>query len=220
MIILAKVAGRIRGMFSGNAAENRETEQVHLSNRGEQCIAQGLPALTEIVRLGDSWCVMSGGRTPYNALQVSQPGWSLYNGEPSNGKCYVIDSFGLVEITQHTTQQESVALFAMNSAIGSVAAPTDSAHARSSMSGKAYGGRARTVAGGTTVDNGWQPHGVATYGNPTFTGAVWRVNEAQVNGMYVVQPGGQFNIQGVKASSTGSWQLFIRWHEVYLIYKT
>lgn len=219
--MLVKIAARVRGAFAGNYAENREDEQIVVNNRGDQVVAQGLPALTELVRLGDTWGVMSAVTAALTAVPGTTAGHSLFNNEPGGGKCYAIDSFGTVEVVTDATQQNSLALFAMMSTVGSVAAPTDAGLTRSSMVGKAYGGRARTVAGGTVVDNGWQPHGPSAPGATAFAGAVWRVHEAQVNGLYLVQPGGQFNIACAKTVATASQiRYFIRWHEVQLIFKT
>ncbi len=219
--MLAKIAGRVRGMFAGNYPENREDEQLVLNNRGDLVVAQSLPPLAEIVRLGESWGVMSAVTAALTAVPSTTAGHSLFNNEPANGKCYIIDSFGTVEVVTDATQQNSLALFAMNSTIGSVAAPTDAALTRTSMVGKAYGGRARTVAGGTVVDNGWQPHGPSAPGATAFAGAVWRVHEAQVGGLYIVQPGGQFNVACAKSVATSSQiRYFIRWHEAQLIFKT
>jgi len=219
--MLLKIAGRVRGMFAGDYPENREDEQLIINTRGDLAVAQSLPALTELVRLGDSWGIISAATAALTAVPTTTAGHSLYNNEPSNGKVYAIDSFGCVEIVTDATQQNSLALFAMNGTIGSVAAPTDAGLTRSSMVGKSYGGRARTVAGGTVVDNGWQPHGPSAPGATAFAGAVWRVHEANVNGLYLVQPGGQFSIAAAKSVATASQiRYFIRWHEVQLKYKT
>lgn len=218
--MLIKIAGRVRGLFAGNYPENREDEQLHVNNRGDQIIAQGLPELTELVRLGDSWGILSAVTAALTAVPGTTAGHSLFNNEPANGKCYAIDSFGTVEVVTDATQQNSLALFAMNGIVGSVAVPTDAALTKSSMVGKNYGGRARSVAGGTVVDNGWQPHGPSAPANTAFAGAVWRVTEAQARGLYLVQPGGQFNIACAKTVATASQiRYFIRWHEVLVIFK-
>jgi hypothetical protein len=219
--MLVKVAGLIRGAFAGNYPEGREDQQVILNNRGDQLVAQGLPELTELVRLGDSWAVLSAVTAALTAVPTTVAGHSLFDNEPATGKSYAIDSFGALEVVTDATQQNSLALFAMMSTVGSVAAPTDAALTRSSMSGRAYGGKARTVAGGTVVDNGWQPHGPSAPGATAFAGAVWRVHEAMVRGLYLVTPGGQFNVACAKTVATASQiRYFIRWHETQLIYKT
>lgn len=219
--MLVKICGLIRGLVAANYPENDEDKQIVLNNRGDQSIAQGLPELTELVRLGDSWGILSAVTAALTAVPAVTAGHSLFNNEPATGKCYAIDSFGCVEVVTDATQQNSLALFAMNGIVGSVAAPTDANLTKSSMVGKNYGGRSRSVAGGTVVDNGWQPHGPSAPGATAFAGAVWRVHEAQARGLYLVQPGGQFNVAVAKSVATASQiRYFIRWHEVQLIFKT
>lgn len=212
-----KMLARVRGFFADNHGEGREDVQPAVNNRGDILVAQGLPELAETVRMGDSWGIISAATAALTAVPGTTAGHSLYNGEPATGKVYVIDSFGTVEIVTDATQQNSIALFAMNGRVGSVAAPTDAGLTRSSMTGSAYSGLARTVAGGTVVDNGWQPHGPSTPGATAFAGGVWRVTEALVRGLYIVHSGGQFNIACAKTVATASQiRYFIRWHEVRL----
>src|SRR5262245_52736896 len=115
---LIKIAGRVRGVFAGNYAENREDEQIILNNRGDQCMVQSLPELTELVRLGQSWQVRSSsGVTALTAAPGTTAGLSLWNGEPSTGMCYAIDSFGSDEEVIDATQTDVTAIFAMNNKV-------------------------------------------------------------------------------------------------------
>lgn len=214
------IAALVRGLSAPNYAEGDEQE-VSINNRGETLVVQALPELTELVRMGDSWGVMGAATAALTAVPTTVAGLSLFNSEAATGKCYAIDSFGCVEIVTDTTQQNSLALFAMNSKVGSVAAPTDAALTKSSMSGKTYGGNCRHVAGGTVVDNGWQPHAPSAPGATAFAGGVWRVHEYQARGLYLVQPGGQFNIAVAKVAATAAQiRYFIRHHEIQIIFKT
>src|SRR4051794_18905399 len=137
---LIKVAARVRGLFAGNYSENREDEQLQLNNHGDLLVAQGLPELTELVRLGDSWQVAnSAGQAALTALPTTVAGLSLWNGEPATGKCYAIDSFGSWEAVVDATQTDVTAIFACNNKTP-VTAPADAALAVRSLSGKTYGG--------------------------------------------------------------------------------
>src|SRR5262250_1932167 len=112
--MLVKIAGRVRGLITGNYPENREDEQMHLTSRGELLVAQGLPELTELVRLGSSWQINSTtGQAALTALPTTTSGFSLLNNEPANGKVYAIDSFGSAEEVIDATQTDVTALFAM-----------------------------------------------------------------------------------------------------------
>jgi hypothetical protein len=219
--MLIKIAGRVRGLFAGNYGENKEDEQFHVNNRGDQLIAQGLPVQTELVRLGDSWAVMSAaGIAALTALPTTVAGLTLWNGESGGGKSYVIDSVGNSEIVVDATQSNMTALFVM---LGKppVAAPTDAALAIRSLSGRTYGGRARTVVGGTVVNDGWFPAGSSAPAAPAAAGSAWKQIDWPLNGLYIIPPGGSFNIHAVKVAATAAQNLLtIRWHEVQLIVKS
>lgn len=211
-----KMLARVRGFFAGDYSENREDEQIQLNTRGDALIAQSLPELTELVRMGDSWHILGAATAALTAVPTTVAGHSLWNGEQDTGKSYAIDSFGTVEIVTDATQQNSLALFAMLN-IGKVAALTDAGLSVGSFSGNKYGGKAKTAAGATVVNDTWTPHGPSAPGATAFAGAVWRVHEAFVRGLYLVKPGYQFNVAAAKTVATASQiRYFIRWHEVAL----
>jgi hypothetical protein len=214
--MISKIAGRVRGLFAINSTENREDEQVCINTRGDVVIAQSLPELTELVRLGNSWHMIGAATAALTAVPTTTAGHSLWNGEPDNGKCYAIDSFGAVEIVTDATQQNSIALFALVNK-GKIAAPTDAGLVYGSMSGRVYGGAAKTIAGATVVNDIWTPHGPSTPGATAFAGAVWRVTEFQARGLYLVRPAGMFSVACAKTVATASQiRYFIRWHEVQI----
>jgi len=220
--MLMKIAGRVRGVFAPNYPENDEDQQLHINNRGEQLVAQALPELTTLVSLGDSWQVASAtGLAALTALPTTTAGLSLWNGEPATGKCYAIDSFGSWEAVVDATQTDVTAIFACNNKTP-VTAPTDAALVIRSLSGKSYGGKARTLAGGTITNDGWFAHGTSGEMAAAAAGANWKVNEVQCRGLYLVPPGGMFNVQAVKAAAAAAAQqfFFIRFHEVQLLYKS
>lgn len=225
--MLIKIAGRVRGFFAGNYAENREDEQLVINNRGDQMIAQSLPELTEIVRLGNSWQgATRTGQAALTALPTTTAGLTLGNAEPATGKCYVIDSFGSWEAVIDATQTDNTAILAMMNARGSTAPSAGTVEAVSvikSLSGRAAGGSGNSSIrrGGTVTDDGWFAHGgLAANVSPVAAGANWKVNEVQARGMYIVPPGGFFSVQAVKAAAAAAAQqfFFVRWHEAQLIY--
>lgn len=219
--MLVKIAGRVRGLFAGNYPENREDEQFHVNSRGDQIVAQGLPAQTELVRLGDSWQVMtSSAQAPPTALPTTTAGLVLWNGEPAGGKTYVIDSVAVTEIVVDATQSNMTAVFVM---LGKapVTTPTDAALAIRSLNGRTYGGRARTVAAGTVVNDGWFPIGTSAPAAPVAAGSAWKQVDIPLNGMFLIVPGGSFNLSAVKVAATaGQLHYVIRWHEVQMIVKS
>ena len=220
--MLMKIAGRVRGLFAGNYPENREDEQFHVNSRGDQIVAQGLPELTEIVRLGESWQVSSAsGFAPATGLPTTTAALVLWNGESAGGKSYVIDSLSVSEIVVDATQSNMTSAFVM---LGKppVAAPTDAALVIRSLSGRTYGGRARTVVlSATVVNDGWFPCGTSAPAAAAAAGSAWKQMDWPLKGLYVVPPGGSFNAHVVKVAATaGQAILTIRWHEVQLIVKS
>lgn len=202
--MLTKIAGRVRGLFAGNYPENREDEQFHLNSRGDMIVAQGLPERTELVRLGDSWQTMlASGVAPLTGLPTTTAGLTVWNGEGASGKSYVIDSVFCYEGVVDVTQSNMTTLFVM---LGkpAVAAPVDLGLVIRSLSGRTYGGRARTVAGGTVVNDGWFPAGNSAPPAPAAAGSAWKCTDVPLNGMYIVPPGGSFNIHAAKVAATAA----------------
>lgn len=227
MSILTKITGRVRGMFAGNYPENREEEQFHLNSRGDQIMAQGLPPLTELVRLGDSWWVPT--TTAFAALTTEPTtvaGLSLYNAEPSNGKCYAIDSVFLWERVADATQENYTALFAMlntrTSAAPSAGTLLTAATVIKSLSGRpSYAGSAQVRAGATVVNDGWQSIGNSEPFVGAIAGDIWKTKDVPLAGMFLCPPGAAFNVHVAKVAATASQlQVGIRYHEVQLIWKT
>lgn len=219
--MLIKIAGRVRGLFAGNYPENREDEQFHLNTRGDQLIAQALPELTEIVRLGDSWQVMtSTAIAALTAVPTTTGALNLWNGEPAGGKTYVVDSIGSVEVVVDATQANMTAMFVMNNKTP-VTAPTDAALTIRSLSGRTYGGRARTTVNAAVTNDGWFPAGTSAPPAPAAAGSAWKQIDWPLKGLYLVPPGGQFCVHAAKVAATASqMQFVIRFHEVQMIIKS
>lgn len=221
-----KILGMVRGLFAPNYPESDEDKQFVMNNRGDQIVAQGLPELVEVVRLGFSWQLSSTtGQAALTALPTTTAGLTVRNNDPATGVTLVIDSFGSVEEVVDATQTDVTALFAMLNGRGDTAPSGGTAETGiKSLSGRVSGGTGSAVLarGQTVVNNGWFPHGTpGAQMAPVAAGANWKVNEALVRGMYLVPPGGAFSIQAVKAAAAAAAQqfFFIRWHEVQLVVK-
>lgn len=219
--MLIKIAGRVRGLFAGNYPENREDEQFHVNNRGDQLVSQALPERTEIVRLGDSWQVMtSSAQAPLTALPTTTGALNLWNGEGANGKSYIIDRVQVSEIVVDATQSNMTAVFACL-VRPPVATPTDAALTIRSLSGRTYGGRARTTAAASVTNDGWFPIGTSAPVAAAAAGSAWKVTDIPINGLYIVPPGGQFCVAAAKVAATaGQCHFSIVWHEAQLIIKS
>lgn len=220
------LSGIIRGLFAKNVPENGHS-LLTLNNRGDFLVAQALPELTEVVRLGQSWQAPSTtGQAALTALPTTVSGLTLTNNEPSGGASYAIDSFGSWEAVLDATQTDVTALFAMLNKRGSTAPTGGTSETTNirSLSGKPnYGGGGSLLRGATVVNDGWFAHGTpGAQMAAAAAGANWKVNEAPVRGLYLVTPGSSFSIQAVKAAAAAAAQqfFFIRWHEVQVIWKS
>jgi len=216
-INLHKLVGRVRGADAGNYAENRDTEQFHIDTMGDELIAEGLPARAEIVRLGDSWQTMGAASTGLTAVPTTAGLLTLWNGEPGNGKFYAIDSIACQKVIVDVTTDDVATVWAQIIR-PPMAAPTDAALAIRSLNGKySYGGRARTVATGTTLANRWDAIGVIPNVSAAIAGGVWSCMDKDVLGKYIVPPGGAISVTASEVTATAStFRFTIRWHEVLL----
>lgn len=214
-INLHKLVARVRGTDAGNYAENRDTEQFHMDTMGNQEIAEGLPARTEIVRLGDSWQTMGAASTGLTAVPTTAGLLTLWNGEPGNGKFYAIDSIAAQKVIVDVTTDDIATIWAQIIR-PPMAAPTDAALAIRSLSGKyTYGGRARTVATGTTIANRWDAIGEIPNVSAAIAGGPWAAMDKDVLGKYIIPPGGAISVTASEVTATAStFRFTIRWHEV------
>lgn len=213
--------------------EFSETEDASIewagNNRGDALVSLAMPEYAEIVRLGQTFQVaLTTGLAALTALPTTTAGLSLYNGESGAGVsapcyCYVIDAFGSVEEVIDATQADTTAIFVMiNGPQDITTLPADAGLTIRNTIGLKYNGKARTVSGATVVNSGWFAHGPQPPLAPAVAGANWKVNECVVKGLYIVQPGGQFNVVAVKAAAAAAAQqfYFVRYHEVQIIINT
>lgn len=216
-INLPKITGRVRGADPGNYAENRDTEQFHLNVLGDQLMARGLPDRAEIVRLGDSWQVLGAASTGLTAVPTTAGLLTLWNGEPGNGKFYAIDIITATKVIVDVTTDDQAAVWAQIIR-PPMATPTDAALTIRSLNGKySYGGRARTVATGTTIANRWEPIGLIPNPTAAIAGSAWAQASFDMLGRMIIPPGGALSLTASEVTATAStFRFCIRWHEVLL----
>ena len=161
-------------------------------------VAQGLPAYTELTRIGASWATMS---TAAVAGLVVRPGvvaaFEIYNPSTS-GVSLIIDRlfwFNLVS----TNVVEGFSGWAQVTTPNRVAAaPTSGSFTVRGNSGNAYGGAVIAAASTSVVDSGWFPWGNAYQkgaGGVVPFGAL----SADVQGRLIVQPGGSLCLHVVSS---------------------
>jgi len=210
------IRGTVRGTTVVNQSDSSSNGIIAVTERGDMAVANSMPLLADLARLGSTFQIVGAAVDSIAALPTTTAPHSLWNGEASTGKCYVIDSFGCMEIVIDATQANNTLLVA-NMTPGTVAAPTDAGLTKCSTSGRTTNQTAARTVAGATVLSQWFPHGQLTHIAGAVAGSKWRINEAFVNGIYVVRPGGLFSWGAVKlAAVTAQMQYFVRWHEVQL----
>ena len=162
----------------------------------------------------------SSAQAPLTALPTTTGALNLWNGEGANGKSYIIDRVQVSEIVVDATQSNMTAVFACL-VRPPVATPTDAALTIRSLSGRTYGGRARTTAAASVTNDGWFPIGTSAPVAAAAAGSAWKVTDIPINGLYIVPPGGQFCVAAAKVAATaGQCHFSIVWHEAQLIIKS
>lgn len=215
---MLKVGGRVRGYAAQAWADLSEQAQLALAPTGDSLIGPAMPQQAPNVALGDSWVTLTAAFTALTAVPTTTGIFGLWNGEPGNGKFYVIDAITLVKIIIDVTTQDLPSLWVTN-VRQPVTALTDAGIARWGLSGKNYGGRARTAASVTTVTGRWDVVGLPGQTSGAIGGSAWQTMEANLYGQYIVPPGGMFSFSVSEVTATASkYRAAIRWHEVQLPY--
>ena len=212
---LVKIAGRVRGMFAGNYPENREDEQFHINNRGDQCVALALPERSELVRMGNSYMCIGTTVAPVAALPTTAAHLTLWNGENDDGLSYLVDYVGTVVGTSAGAAINLGLAAQLN--LGKQTNPAG-AIAIKSMSGRAnYRGKGNCKASvSVTADAAW--HSVGNSLICANTANLMLAVEYSVYGRYLVPPGGIFSLASLcNAAGSASCLPWIIWHEVRLI---
>lgn len=186
-----------------------------INRRGDLLIAQALPPLTELARLGEGWSIrtpVANAFQPVAAMPTTLANIVLYNGHAS--KSLVIASVWAV--TQTTiAAATSFSLLAQISNAG-VAAPTDNtAVLVSSRSGDTYSGSAKKAIANTAfaIADRWTVIG-AESGHPST--AIGAGVIADVLGGWIIRPGACFCVNLVVSTAGGTMLQGIDWFETVL----
>lgn len=212
--MVTKIAGRVRGMFAGNYPENREEEQFHINNRGDQCVVQSLPERAELVRLGNSYISIDTAVAPVAALPTTAAHFSLFNGENDDGLSYVVDFVGTILAASAGAAINIGMCYCLN--VGRQTNPLGAVTIKS-LSGRAnYRGKGNTKASVSVTNDGWYPIGTSLV--CANTANIMMSAEWPLNGRIIVPPGGIFSLATLcNAAGSATAQPWIIWHEVRLI---
>jgi hypothetical protein len=218
-MIDARVMMGIRGSAQPNFAEGDEHQPL-LTNLGHQLVAQGVPNLTAITGRGNSyWARTATAAAPVTAIPTTAALIGLYNGEPDNGKSYIIDSVFVIQ-TAVTGAVHNVGILANISTAQITTAIANTIAPRCLRAGAAYRGNARVAVGITlNADDGvaanWMP--IGSTGPAQNTLQIGTVVDVDVKGGIIIPPKGQLSLSALAGAATAtSIQIGVRWHEVIL----
>ena len=189
---------------------------IAINPRGDSLVAQSLPRKTELARLGNSWSIttpLANAFQPVAALPTTRAEMVLYNGDAL--KSYVIDS---VFVIGATSIGVAGVITLLGQLVPSGTAPTDNAavlvNSRSCRSN--YGGKARKAIANTAfgIADKWEVLGNSALSSATT--AIGLAAYADVEGGFIVPPGGLFLANAIAGTAGGTCVIGIVWHEVEL----
>jgi hypothetical protein len=207
--LVANVRGTSRDEYNAGS-----DSQLQLTKGGELLVASGFPDKTELARLGARWsmAIPTGSAfTNVAALPTTRSELSLYNGELSGGKSYLIDQISFLSLTSITAAAGITIVWQ----VGSPAALTDNtAVLINSPLGMVYNGRGlRALATTTHVANKWT---IAAGAAPGAAASIGLGVVADIDGGIIVRPGYTLGVNVVAGTAVGTSLMGISWIEVDL----
>lgn len=215
-----RMVNRVRGALrpSSGLADGSE-ESPAMNSARDVLVAQALPPLTELVRMGNSWVTQmltANAVAPVTAVPTTAAMLQLYNGESAGGRSYIIDSVFSYAATSEGAA-DGFQIIGQIAAPGAAAAPTAHASLQTNLSGKAGTspcaviGRSVTTATANKwflIGNCWLAASTTTFG----MGA-----DIDVKGGIIIRPGGSLFLHTLaEAAAAATMVMGVRWHEVLL----
>lgn len=221
-----EIQGMTRGSTQNNFSEG-DSQNVQLNNRGEILVTHGIPPLASLVNLGNSYQARTtSAATPVTSIPTTACLLAIWNGEPDNGKHYIIDSVYAFTVVGTGSQQVTCILGNMSLAPILVMPTGTLVTPKSLRAGNGYRGLAKVSVGPTlnaagTLDGSgiaanWFPIGT-TCGLAGGTNSIGACTDVDCRGMFIVPPKAQFGLHALTTTGTSnSIQIGMRWHEVIL----
>jgi len=180
--------------------------------RGDLSIAQGLPYRAEVVRLRNSYSVVTATAVaPVVALPTTSAQFSMSNNEADGGRSYIIDGFYLVVVASAAAATPVSLAMMLNTGRSTAVAATLTAKG---LAGQPYKGSGTFAVGTTVTDEGWFPVGNSGVG---ATSQLGHVIENPVDGLFIVPPGGKLSLVAMANTvTTITCRIGVRWHEVQI----
>ena len=190
------------------------TSQVAINARGDLLVANSMGSRTEVTRLNASWSCQIATASAFTnvaTMPTTRAELAIYNGEPSSGLSYVIDSIWFLSLTSITAAANVSVIYQ----VGFVTALTDAAaHLINSPTGAVYGGRARRAVAVTTMTaNKWV---VAASSSACAAASIGTGVVANIDGGIILPPGATLGVNAVVGTATGTSLMGVSWHEMKL----
>ncbi len=208
---------RSDGVVRGGSNDG-ETRGIALNEDNEQLVAQGLPPYAEMTRLGGGFSAI---QTAATAGLVVRPGTTsaitLWNGEGTGGKSYVIDRFFTHNLVS-TAAIHQFGIWACVHPTGMTAPGVDIAASATNVTGNAgkkYSGASQVGVAETVVNNGWYPWGSGNQISVTNL-TPGSHDSVEVGGRLIVPPQGGISLQVVSGVVGDTFTTGLSWYEVQL----
>ena len=210
---MVAIQSLIRGVFNNKGLPTER--DAAMTRQGGLHVAQSLPPMAELTRLGTGASVIS---TAAAASVVVRPSTvalvTIYNGEPEGGKSYVIDrlfAHGLVTVANATA-----GLWAQINERDAAPIGADdlSAEIRGHTGQNKYKGNAHVGVDETVVAEGWFPWGQSGVSVTVTVPGAQLV--AEVMGRLIVPPRNALSVTVVSSNATGTFTAGASWNEVQL----
>ena len=208
---------RSDGVVRGGSNDG-ETRGIALNEKNEQLVAQGLPPYAELTRLGGGFSVIQIVATAGLVVRPSTlSAITLWNGEGSGGKSYVIDRLFTHNLVS-TAAIHQFGIWACVHPAGMTAPGVDIAASAVNVTGNAgklYNGRSQVGVAETVIANGWYPW---CDGNQiTVVNATpGSHSSVEVAGRLIVPPGGAISLQVLSGVTGDTFTTGLSWYEVQL----
>ncbi len=180
--------------------------------RGDLSIAQALPYRAEVVRMRNSYSVLSASAVaPVVAMPTTAAHFSMSNNEADGGRSYIIDGFYQIVVASAAAATPLSIAVMLNTGRSTAVAATLTAKG---LAGQVYRGSGTFAVGTTVVDEGWFPVGNSGVG---AAGHLGHVVETPVDGLFIVPPGGKLSLVSLANTvTTITCRIGVRWHEVQI----
>ena len=195
-----------------------EPNDIELNGIGDVYVAQGFPPYTEMTRRGFGFQVIAVAAVAGLVVRPSTTaGITLYNGESTGGKSYIIDRI-FTHCLVSGAEQGRFMMWACIHPAGMTKPASEiaaSATNLTGMSGRTYSGNAVVNLALACTDNGWFP--VSSSTDYELTGVLPGAGLCvPIEGRLIVPPTGAISLQVVASMADSTYCQGLSWYEEQL----